>query len=333
MKILRVYETDLATGEQQPQPAGEPPPARARRADRLGRAHRQGRARRSVSVPPRPPHADDHLRDAPAPLQRRARGRTAPREPGPPSASARAYLRAGAAGGLPRARLRDALRRRARDAARPDRRDARLPARATSTRTRAARHVELLAAWLGVELDESWTRPRSASSCGTRPRPRAARHAKGLELALRIAFPDLPLRVEDEGGVVFTRDADSEPAHGGEPLRRLLRRADPGRAPGGRRAHDRGAEAGARRLPAAGQGTAGGRGRVSACPSCGSQNPEDATSARTAASTCAGIRRCTWRPCRPAPPRRPGEQRRRARSADGAAADRDRRARRRRRAA
>ena len=35
---------------------------------------------------------------------------------------------------------------------------------------------------------------------------------KGLEMALLLTFPDLPLRVEDEGGVVFTRDADSEPA-------------------------------------------------------------------------------------------------------------------------
>ena len=45
VKILRVYETDLATGEQQAQAGGQLPRARARRADRLGQAHRQGRAR------------------------------------------------------------------------------------------------------------------------------------------------------------------------------------------------------------------------------------------------------------------------------------------------
>jgi phage tail-like protein len=60
----------------------------------------------------------------------------------------------------------------------------------------------LMAAWLGVELDESWPEARrrelvKRSSALARRGTRA-----GLEEALRIAFPDLPLRVEEEGGVV-----------------------------------------------------------------------------------------------------------------------------------
>ena len=65
----------------------------------------------------------------------------------------------------------------------------------------------LLAAWLGMELDESWAEDRQrelvtrASELSRRRGTRA-----GLELALQIAFPDLPLRVEDDGGVVHATD-------------------------------------------------------------------------------------------------------------------------------
>ena len=44
VKILRIYETNLVTGEQSAKPAGHAHRARARRADRLRRAHRQGDA-------------------------------------------------------------------------------------------------------------------------------------------------------------------------------------------------------------------------------------------------------------------------------------------------
>jgi phage tail-like protein len=69
------------------------------------------------------------------------------------------------------------------------------------------RTLSLLAAWLGVELDESWPEDRQrelvrrASELARRRGTRA-----GLELALQIAFPDLPLRVEDDGGVVYGTD-------------------------------------------------------------------------------------------------------------------------------
>jgi phage tail-like protein len=62
--------------------------------------------------------------------------------------------------------------------------------------------LDLLSAWLGVELDESQTPAqrremvRKAAELGRRRGTRA-----GMELALLLAFPKLPLRVEDLGGV------------------------------------------------------------------------------------------------------------------------------------
>ncbi|MGD9570314.1 MAG: phage tail protein [Thermoleophilia bacterium] len=73
--------------------------------------------------------------------------------------------------------------------------------------------LELLAAWLGVELDESWPQERRrelvrmSSELSRRRGTRA-----GLEQALRIAFPDLPLRVEDDGGVVHAGSPADLPA-------------------------------------------------------------------------------------------------------------------------
>lgn len=62
--------------------------------------------------------------------------------------------------------------------------------------------LNLLSAWLGIELDESQTPAqrremvRKAAELSRRRGTRA-----GLELALSLAFPQLPLRVEDLGGV------------------------------------------------------------------------------------------------------------------------------------
>ena len=62
--------------------------------------------------------------------------------------------------------------------------------------------LDLLSAWLGVDLDESQTPAqrramvRQAAELGRRRGTRA-----GLDLALSLAFPKLPLRVEDLGGV------------------------------------------------------------------------------------------------------------------------------------
>jgi phage tail-like protein len=65
--------------------------------------------------------------------------------------------------------------------------------------------LDLLSAWLGVDLDESQTPAqrrdmvRQAAELGRRRGTRA-----GLELALSLGFPKLPLRVEDLGGVRTT---------------------------------------------------------------------------------------------------------------------------------
>ena len=96
-----------------------------------------------------------------------------------------------AARDLPGRRLRDALRRRARGGARPDRGRARRAARALRPRPRPRDMLELLAAWLGVELDESQDARtqreivRRAAELGRRRGT-----GRGLELALALHFPD-----------------------------------------------------------------------------------------------------------------------------------------------
>jgi phage tail-like protein len=62
--------------------------------------------------------------------------------------------------------------------------------------------LDLLSAWVGIDLDESQTPAqrramvRQAAELGRRRGTRA-----GLALALSLAFPTVPLRVEDLGGV------------------------------------------------------------------------------------------------------------------------------------
>ena len=69
--------------------------------------------------------------------------------------------------------------------------------------------LDLLAVWLGVDLDESQSiaarreKVRHAAELGRRRGT-----VRGLELALALSFPGLPLRVEDAGGVSWsTEDA------------------------------------------------------------------------------------------------------------------------------
>ena len=75
----------------------------------------------------------------------------------------------------------------------------------------APRHVlNLLSAWLGVTLDESQPIAvqrdtiRRAAELGRRRGTKG-----GLELALSLAFPGVPLRVEDEGGVVWSVNGEA----------------------------------------------------------------------------------------------------------------------------
>jgi len=64
--------------------------------------------------------------------------------------------------------------------------------------------LNLLAAWLGVDLDETQDikhqreMVRRAAELGRRRGT-----VRGLELALKLHFPQLPLRVEDNGGVIW----------------------------------------------------------------------------------------------------------------------------------
>lgn len=74
--------------------------------------------------------------------------------------------------------------------------------------------LALLSAWLGIELEETWPETKArdfvhqASELSRRRGTRA-----GLEQALRIAFPGLPLRVEDQGAVLTALDpAELPPA-------------------------------------------------------------------------------------------------------------------------
>jgi phage tail-like protein len=64
--------------------------------------------------------------------------------------------------------------------------------------------LSLLAAWLGVDLDETQDikhqreMVRRSAELGRRRGT-----VKGLELALKLHFPDVPTRVEDNGGVIY----------------------------------------------------------------------------------------------------------------------------------
>jgi phage tail-like protein len=67
--------------------------------------------------------------------------------------------------------------------------------------------LSLMAAWLGVDLDESQDlrhqreMVRRSAELGRRRGT-----VSGLQLALQLSFPNLPLRVEDQGGVKWTLD-------------------------------------------------------------------------------------------------------------------------------
>src|ERR671916_2719214 len=73
--------------------------------------------------------------------------------------------------------------------------------------------LDLMAAWLGVDLDESQElrhqreMVRRSAELGRRRGT-----VRGLELALELAFPGVPLRMEDQGRVAWTLDASATPA-------------------------------------------------------------------------------------------------------------------------
>jgi phage tail-like protein len=72
--------------------------------------------------------------------------------------------------------------------------------------------LELLSAWLGVELDES--QPIAARRETLRRAAELGRWrgtARGMQLALDLSFPDIPLRVEDQGKVLVKRGEEVPP--------------------------------------------------------------------------------------------------------------------------
>lgn len=74
--------------------------------------------------------------------------------------------------------------------------------------------VDMLAAWLGIELDEAHEledRREAVRNAAELGRRRGT--VRGLELALRLGFPGIPVRVQDEGGVRWT--GDGRPAQPG----------------------------------------------------------------------------------------------------------------------
>jgi phage tail-like protein len=67
--------------------------------------------------------------------------------------------------------------------------------------------LDLVSAWLGVGFDESQplsTRRERARQAAELGRRRGT--LEGVRLELKLAFPNLPLRVEDEGSVVWSTD-------------------------------------------------------------------------------------------------------------------------------
>jgi phage tail-like protein len=75
--------------------------------------------------------------------------------------------------------------------------------------------LEVVAFWLGLDTDEGWPdeQLRDIVRNGAElSRRRGTR--KGLELQLAITFPDLPLRIEETGGVAWAAETSKLPAAG-----------------------------------------------------------------------------------------------------------------------
>ena len=75
--------------------------------------------------------------------------------------------------------------------------------------------LNLLSAWLGIEVDESQPlaeRRRLVRAAAELGRRRGT--VRGLELALSLAFPDVPLRIEDNGGVTWGDQTPKESSAG-----------------------------------------------------------------------------------------------------------------------
>jgi phage tail-like protein len=71
----------------------------------------------------------------------------------------------------------------------------------------SAHTIDMLSAWLGVDVDEAHeleARREAVRMAAELGRRRGT--VRGLELALRLSFPGVPMRVEDDGGVRWSMD-------------------------------------------------------------------------------------------------------------------------------
>ena len=135
--------------------------------------------------------------------------------------------------------------------------------------------LSLLAAWLGVDLDETQNIKHQREM--VRRSAELARRrgtVRGLELALKLHFPEVPMRVEDNGGVIWhSKPAPAAECHG--ELRRLLRCARRRERAGGDCPLHRAVQAGPQHVSPAREGSEE-EGRVMrTCQSCGAENPPD----------------------------------------------------------
>ena len=106
--------------------------------------------------------------------------------------------------------------------------------------------LDLLASWLGLNVEEGWPDERLREALSREGELSRQRGTKaGLTLALSIAFPRVPLRVEDGGGVTWSTNPDTRTESSPAELCGLLRHSDPRKDPARDRAGDRGDKTGA----------------------------------------------------------------------------------------
>jgi phage tail-like protein len=78
--------------------------------------------------------------------------------------------------------------------------------------------LDLLISWLGLEHDEARSGEERRMIVRMAPELMRRRGTReGLELALGLAFPGVPFRVQDSGSVTWSLDAEEEPEPAKEP--------------------------------------------------------------------------------------------------------------------